>query len=348
MNLEQLIQNTTVMGALTRVLQDDFKKSSELTFTILKIFLSFSNFVEMHALMANYRIGLLTMKAIDYEVKRSELRDVEKAEKDAAYETDLAAIKSQYSSDETALKTQIDKLRKQRDKESSKRGRQVKMQNKVFFVGFYILLNLAEDVSVERKMVKKGLISSIDAALVRSSVDLVSLCLNFLKKLCIFEENKDLLRDMNIVSKLSKFLTCAQQQIVIDTLKVLFNMSFDAAIREQIVQVGLLPKLVHLLKQPPLRARTLKLLYHLSVDDRCKSMFAYTEGVSLVMGMVVNFPGEQLPKELAGLAVNLSHNPKNCELMIANKGLNLLVDRLTSAVSTRDNLLLKVIRNISK
>ena len=50
------------MGALTRVLQEDFKKSAELTFTILKIFLSFSNFVEMHALMGNYRIGLLTMK----------------------------------------------------------------------------------------------------------------------------------------------------------------------------------------------------------------------------------------------------------------------------------------------
>lgn len=26
------------------------------------------------------------------------------------------------------------------------------------------------------------------------------------------------------------------------------------------------------------RAKTLKLLYHLSVDDRCKSMITYTEG----------------------------------------------------------------------
>lgn len=62
MNLEQLIQNNTVMGALTRVLQEEFKKSIELTFNILRIFLSFSNFVEMHELMSNYRIGLLTMK----------------------------------------------------------------------------------------------------------------------------------------------------------------------------------------------------------------------------------------------------------------------------------------------
>ena len=62
MNLEQLIQNSTVMGALTRVLQEEYKKSMELTFNILRIFLSFSNFIEMHQLISNYRIGLLTMK----------------------------------------------------------------------------------------------------------------------------------------------------------------------------------------------------------------------------------------------------------------------------------------------
>ena len=32
----QLIQNATVMGALTRVLQEEFKKSTELTFNILR------------------------------------------------------------------------------------------------------------------------------------------------------------------------------------------------------------------------------------------------------------------------------------------------------------------------
>jgi hypothetical protein len=35
-NLEQLIQNSTVMGALTRVLQEEYKKSVELSFNILR------------------------------------------------------------------------------------------------------------------------------------------------------------------------------------------------------------------------------------------------------------------------------------------------------------------------
>ena len=36
MNLEQLIQNNTVMGALTRVFQEEYKKSIEFTFNILR------------------------------------------------------------------------------------------------------------------------------------------------------------------------------------------------------------------------------------------------------------------------------------------------------------------------
>ena len=35
-NLEILIQNGTLMGALTRVLQEEFKKSTELTYNILR------------------------------------------------------------------------------------------------------------------------------------------------------------------------------------------------------------------------------------------------------------------------------------------------------------------------
>lgn len=111
------------------------------------------------------------------------------------------------------------------------------------------------------------------------------------------------------------------------------------------LKVGLVPKLVNLLKTPAFRAKTLKLLYHLSVDDRCKSMVTYTEGIHILMGLVINFPQDFLAKELAALMVNLSYNPRNAEQMIANKGLNLLMDRLADK---RDPLLLKIIRNISQ
>ena len=72
----------------------------------------------------------------------------------------------------------------------------------------------------------------------------------------------------------------------------------------------------------------MKLLYHLSVDDRCKSMINYTDGIPILMGLVINFPQDLLARELAALMINLSYNSRNVEQMISNKGLNLLIDRV--------------------
>jgi hypothetical protein len=110
------------------------------------------------------------------------------------------------------------------------------------------------------------------------------------------------------------------------------------------LKAGYVPKLVSLLKTPIYRAKTLKLLYHLSVDDRCKSMLTYTDGVPLLLGMALHFPQDMLAKELAALLVNLSYHPRNVEVMLQNKGLNLLMDRFADK---RDVLLMKIIRNVS-
>jgi len=50
-------------------LQEEYKKNVDLTFNILRIFLAFSNFIEMHSLMSNYRVGVLTMKAVELQVR---------------------------------------------------------------------------------------------------------------------------------------------------------------------------------------------------------------------------------------------------------------------------------------
>ena len=58
-------------------------------------------------------------------------------------------------------------------------------------------------------------------------------------------------------------------------LRLLLNLSFDPRAKDLMVRHSLIPKLVGLLKQPPYRGNTLRILYHLSKDDRCKSMFTY-------------------------------------------------------------------------
>ncbi|RHY75564.1 hypothetical protein DYB38_013708, partial [Aphanomyces astaci] len=103
-------------------------------------------------------------------------------------------------------------------------------------------------------------------------------------------------------------------------------------------------KTAQLLKKPPFRALTLRILYHLSMDDRCKSMFTYTEAIPIVMQLVINFPQNMVAKELMALGVNLSVNGRNAEMMAQNKGLDALVQRV---LRTRDVLLMKCIRNIS-
>lgn len=122
------------------------------------------------------------------------------------------------------------------------------------------------------------------------------------------------------------------------------------------------------------RGRALRLLYHLSVDDRCKSMFGFTAstssaspqamvfssgpaagsgdgghmtGLALLLGMVVNFPQEILPKELAALMINITHNKSNCNIIIQHKGVSKLMERLLN-VKGKDALLLKIIRNLSQ
>jgi hypothetical protein len=141
-----------------------------------------------------------------------------------------------------------------------------------------------------------------------------------------------------------RFVPCSSQALVVATLRLLFNLSFDDEVRARMLNAGMCSKLVSLLKSPPLRARTLKLLYQLSVEDRCKAMFAFTDGIPLLVGMIINFPQDTLATELAALAVNMTLTDRNCEAMVANRGLNHMIDRLAT---TRDPLLFKIIRNIS-
>lgn len=342
MNLEQLIQNSTAMNLLTRVLQDEFKKSVELTFNILRIFLAFSNFLEMHSLMANYRIGVLTMKVIEFEVKRHEHREVERKEMEQKLDGELQTAKT---TSQDAYQQAKEKAIRAKEKETRKVMRAQRKQDRVLFVSFYILLNLAEDVAVERKMLKRDLLEFIFVMLDRTSADLLILSFSFLKKISVFEENKDLLKENHVVQRLAKFIPCSSQPLVHLVLRLLFNLSFDSDIREQMVKDGLLPKLVTLLKTPSFRGRTLKLLYHLSVDDRCKSMFTYTEAIPMLLGMIVNFPQPLLARELAALMVNLSINPRNAKMLVTNRGMSHLMDRL---INTKDPLLAKIIRNISQ
>ena len=103
----------------------------------------------------------------------------------------------------------------------------VEKQDKLLFVALYILLNLAEEPTVEKKMVKKELIPHLCFMLSRRNADLLVLSVTFLRKLSVIEENKDAIRGLGAVPKLIRFIPCSSQALVNNVFRLLFNLSFD-------------------------------------------------------------------------------------------------------------------------
>lgn len=132
--------------------------------------------------------------------------------------------------------------------EKAKRYRTlIKKQEQLLRVAFYLLLNIAEDVNVEEKMVKKNIIGLLVKALSRDNEELLVLVATFLKKLSIIQNNKDEMTDLNIIEKLPRLLQINNADLVYLTLKLLFNLSFDDQLRLKMLKTGLLPKFVSLL-----------------------------------------------------------------------------------------------------
>ncbi|RLN50796.1 hypothetical protein BBJ28_00013869 [Nothophytophthora sp. Chile5] len=73
-NIEALVQNEALMSLLSRVLNDDYKKSYDFSLTMMRIFWCFSNFLQLHPVLANLRIGAITLKIVEFELKRHQLR----------------------------------------------------------------------------------------------------------------------------------------------------------------------------------------------------------------------------------------------------------------------------------
>ncbi|EHB12745.1 Kinesin-associated protein 3, partial [Heterocephalus glaber] len=83
-NLEELLLNETALGALARVLREDWKQSVELATNIIYIFFCFSSFSQFHGVITHYKIGALCMNIIDHELKRHELWQEELSKKKKA------------------------------------------------------------------------------------------------------------------------------------------------------------------------------------------------------------------------------------------------------------------------
>ncbi|XP_006887522.1 PREDICTED: kinesin-associated protein 3 [Elephantulus edwardii] len=328
-NLEELLLNETALGALARVLREDWKQSVELATNIIYIFFCFSSFSQFHGLITHYKIGALCMNIIDHELKRHELWQEELSKKKKAVDEDL----------------ENQTLRKDYEKTFKKYQGLVVKQEQLLRVALYLLLNLAEDTRTELKMRNKNIVHMLVKALDRDNFELLILVVSFLKKLSIFMENKNDMVEMDIVEKLVKMIPCEHEDLLNITLRLLLNLSFDTGLRNKMVQVGLLPKLTALLANENYKQIAMCILYHISMDDRFKSMFAYTDCIPQLMKMLFECSDERIDLELISFCINLAANKRNVQLICEGNGLKMLMKR---ALKFKDPLLMKMIRNISQ
>uniref|UniRef100_A0A8V0YGV8 Kinesin associated protein 3 n=1 Tax=Gallus gallus TaxID=9031 RepID=A0A8V0YGV8_CHICK len=328
-NLEELLINETALGALARVLREDWKQSVELATNIIYIFFCFSSFSQFHGIITHYKIGALCMNIIDHELKRHELWQEELAKKKKAVDED----------------PENQTLKKDYEKTYKKYQGLVVKQEQLLRVALYLLLNLAEDTRTELKMRNKNIVHMLVKALDRDNFELLILVVSFLKKLSIFMENKNDMVEMDIVEKLVKMVPCEHEDLLNITLRLLLNLSFDTSLRNKMVQVGLLPKLTALLANENYKQVAMCILYHISMDDRFKSMFAYTDCIPQLMKMLFECPDERVDLELISFCINLAANKRNVQLICEGNGLKMLMKR---ALKFKDPLLMKMIRNISQ
>jgi len=315
-NLEFLAQHEQLIGLMSRLLRDDGRRSMELAQCVVQIFYIFSTFSQFHPVILNNQVGDMMMKLILLEIRRHNQR-----------KDDIAK-----TSDPTKASEMTQKLTKQ-----------MLRQERLLAVSFNVLLNVAEDVSIEKKMKKRGVTSYLCQMLDRTNLELLLVSVAFLKKLSIFQENIVQMKENNIVAKLNKFIPNNNEVLLMLVLRLMFNLSFDSELRDGMADHSMIPKLVELLKVANFRPVVLKLLYHFSTDERCKSIFVCTDCIPLVLEMLVgNTTTDSNSKELLGLAVNLATNSRNAEMMCGGDGVHMLFKRL---FKTMDPVLMKVIRN---
>lgn len=191
-------------------------------------------------------------------------------------------------------------------------------QEKVLFVAIHILMNLAEDLQIEWKMKNWNIVKVLVELIERNNPDLIYIGLNFLKKLSVFGQNKNDMIEYDIIKKINRFIPCQNPLLTHISLRLLFNLSFDPEIRTRVSAIGMIPKLVELLKVAQYWSILLWILYHLSSEDKIKNTFAYTSCIPLVYQLMIHFPDQVIGKELIAFAINLTTDPKCAEIISSN------------------------------
>jgi hypothetical protein len=94
------------------------------------------------------------------------------------------------------------------DKELRKLNLMIAKQDKLLYISLTILLNMAEDPMIEKKMKKRKIITFLLRMLERNDFHLLIVSLLFLKKMSIVSENVQQIVEEGGLKRLGRFFSC--------------------------------------------------------------------------------------------------------------------------------------------
>ncbi|KND02983.1 uncharacterized protein SPPG_02058 [Spizellomyces punctatus DAOM BR117] len=343
-NLEVLVTNDALMSALSRVLREDNRKSTVLNTNIITIFYCFSQFLQYHGVITTHKVGDMCLRIIEMEMKRFEM-----------WVGDLKTVEEKCARNPTDKALIVDA-----EQEHRKFQAMLQKQDQLLFVSFHLLFNLAQDLTIEPKMVKRGIIKLLVTVLDRQTPELLILVIGFLKRLSVIRENKNELVAMGdeFLSKVDRLIPCDHPVVQELALRLIFNLSHDAAFRSLLLRKNFLPKIVALLHSSVTSGASknipelvLEVLYMMSLDDKGRVGLAGVDAASLLLRLILSQPltpisSSQSPERLAlmALGVNLSMHPRTVPPLLADNSLKFLMKRV---MKTKDPLLIKMLRGVA-
>lgn len=326
-HLPELSRNDTLLCALSRVLREEGKKSLELAIYVVSIFAHFSNYADFQYTISSYKVGSCCLELIYFELMREETWSKELSQKKAQADAQHENLSAKAAYEKLLVSYQ----------------NLIKKQNLLFKHALYILLNIAEDLQLELKIVNKGIVGLLAKLLERNSQDLLLVVVVYLKKLSVFSENVTAMKELGIVKALTPLLFLDNELLVYNLLKLVYNLMLDRELRAAFVRSGLMTKLVAYFTKKMYLSVVISMFYLISCEAKYVGFFrAHPQLIGLLLEKVAE--GVEYRTIINSLLINLSTCYQLAQLIVDYTEFHAIVKM---ALAERNVQLLRLVRNIS-
>uniref|UniRef100_A0A7N6ACA0 Kinesin-associated protein 3b n=1 Tax=Anabas testudineus TaxID=64144 RepID=A0A7N6ACA0_ANATE len=242
-NLEELIQNETVLGALARVLREEWKQSVDLATTIIYIFFCFSSFSQFHGLVTHFKIGALCVFCVFCFLPSVALCLLLNLAEDTRTELKMRnknivhmLVKILDREDEELLLVVISFLKKlsiflenKNDMAETfavgKLARLVPCEHEeLLSTTLRLLLNLSFDTSLRSQMVQAGLVPKLSSLLADEGQRQLSMCI--LYHISMDDRFKSTFADTDCIPQLMKMVfDCGEEKMDVELISLCINLA---------------------------------------------------------------------------------------------------------------------------